>query len=165
LGAASRVEESIKQAEHVSFDLLELLTSTVAAYRDSFPQVRIALETPTDACFLRGAPDLIAQLLDKLVENAVDFCPIDGTISIRLDRSQGSYLLSVSNDGPPIPQELLNKLFESLFEQRRDRDDKPHFGLGLYIVRLVAEFHGGTALAANRSDGGGAVFTVTLPLV
>ncbi|MEA3197003.1 MAG: hypothetical protein QOF32_1055, partial [Gammaproteobacteria bacterium] len=43
--------------------------------------------------------------------------------------------------------------------------DKPHFGLGLYIVRLVAEFHGGTAAAANRPDGGGAIFTVTLPLI
>jgi signal transduction histidine kinase len=56
-------------------------------------------------------------------------------------------------------------LFESLFEQRQDRDDKPHFGLGLYIVRLVAEFHGGTAVAANRSDGDGALFTITLPLI
>jgi signal transduction histidine kinase len=52
-----------------------------------------------------------------------------------------------------------------LFEQRQDRDDKPHFGLGLYIVRLVAEFHGGTAVAANRSDGGGAIFSITLPLI
>jgi signal transduction histidine kinase len=56
-------------------------------------------------------------------------------------------------------------LFESLFEQRQGRDDKPHFGLGLYIVRLVAEFHGGTAVAANRADGGGAIFTITLPLI
>ena len=39
----------------------------------------------------------------------------------------------------------MGRLFESLFEQRQGRDDKPHFGLGLYIVRLIAEFHGGTA--------------------
>jgi len=52
-----------------------------------------------------------------------------------------------------------------LFEQREGRDDKPHFGLGLYIVRLIAEFHGGTAVAANREDGSGVVFTITLPLI
>jgi signal transduction histidine kinase len=165
LGAAARVEESIKQAERVNFDLRELFASAIPAYRDGFPQAHIALETPADPCFIRGAPDLLVQLLDKLIENAVDFCPANGTITVRLERAQGNYLLQVQNDGPPIPQALLGRLFESLFEQRQDRDDKPHFGLGLYIVRLVAEFHGGTAIAANRADGGGAVFTVTLPLI
>jgi two-component system, OmpR family, sensor histidine kinase ChvG len=52
-----------------------------------------------------------------------------------------------------------------LFEQRQGRDEKPHFGLGLYIVRLIAEFHGGTAVAANREDGGGVVFTIALPMI
>ena len=165
LGAAARVEESIKQAERVNFDLRGLLGSAVAAYRDGFPQARLALQTPADPCFARGAPDLILQLLDKLIENAVDFCPADGIITVRLERALGSYVLQVQNDGPPIPQALLGRLFESLFEQRQGRDDKPHFGLGLYIVRLIAEFHGGTAVAANRTDGDGAVFTVTLPLI
>ena len=118
-----------------------------------------------DPCFLRGAPELIVQLLDKLVENAVDFCPPGGIITILLKRALGNYLLEVQNDGPPIPPALLGRLFESLFEQRQGRDDKPHFGLGLYIVRLVAEFHGGTAVAANRAEGNGALFTITLPLI
>jgi len=165
LGAAARVEESIKQAERLNFDLRELIASTVAAYRDGFPHNSFVLELPDDPCFARGAPDLIAQLLDKLIENAVDFCPPAGRINIRLARETGSYLLQVSNDGPRIPAEVLPHLFESLYEQRSGRDDKPHFGLGLYIVRLVAEFHGGTARAANREDGGGAVFTVTLPMI
>ncbi|HXI75650.1 MAG TPA: ATP-binding protein [Steroidobacteraceae bacterium] len=165
LGAAARVEESIKQTEWVNFDLRELLESAIAAYRDGFPQARIALVTPTDPCFVRGAPELIVQLLDKLIENAVDFCPPAGTITVRLERALGNYLLQVQNDGPPIPQALLGRLFESLFEQRQGRDDKPHFGLGLYIVRLIAEFHGGAAVAANRPDGDGALFTITLPLI
>jgi len=165
LGAAARVEESIKQAERVNFDLRDLLSSAIAAYRDGFPQAHIELETPADPCAMRGAPDLLVQLLDKLIENAVDFCPSTGTITVHLERAQSNYVLQVQNDGPPIPQALLGRLFESLFEQRQGRDDRPHFGLGLYIVRLVAEFHGGTAFAANREDGSGAVFTVTLPLI
>ena len=165
LGAAARVEESILQAERVNFDLRALLLSAIAAYRDGFPQAHIALDTPDDACFIRGAPDLIVQLLDKLIENAVDFCPPAGIVTVRLERAPGNYLLQVQNDGPPIPQALHGRLFESLFEQRQGRDDKPHFGLGLYIVRLVAEFHGGTAVAANRADGGGAIFTIALPLI
>ncbi|MGA2708044.1 MAG: ATP-binding protein [Steroidobacteraceae bacterium] len=165
LGAAARVEESIKQSERVGFDLRELLISAVGAYQSSFPRVRMALVAPPDACFMRGAPDLIAQLLDKLVENAVDFCPEGGLITVTLTRGSGSYELSVSNEGPPIPEEMLGRLFESLFEQRLSQDDKPHFGLGLYIVRLIAEFHAGSVAAANRADGGGAIFTVNLPVI
>ena len=165
LGAAARVEESITQAETVNFDLRDVLSSAIAAYRDGFPQAHIVLETPADPCFMRGAPELLVQLLDKLIENAVDFCPAAGFITVRLERILGNYVLQVQNDGPPIPQALHGRLFESLFEQRQGRDDRPHFGLGLYIVRLVAEFHGGTAVAANRPDGGGAIFTITLPLI
>jgi dedicated sortase system histidine kinase len=165
LGAASRVEESIKQSERVSFDLKALLESTIAAYRDGFRTVRFEFAAPDDACFARGAPELIVQMLDKLIENAVDFCPAGGAIGVELIRGGGHYELSVQNDGPPIPPAMLDRLFESLFEQRSGHDDRPHFGLGLYIVRLIAEFHGGNARAANRTDGGGAIFTVTLPLI
>ena len=164
LGAASRVEESIKQTERVHFDLNDLVQSAVAGYRDAFRAARIELDTPSDTCFMHGAPDLIVQMLDKLVENAVDFCAASGTITVRLTRAGSTYELAVSNDGPPIPAQVLGRLFESLFEHRQGGDDKPHFGLGLYIVRLVAEFHGGRAVAANRS-GGGAVFTIVLPLI
>jgi len=165
LGAAARVEESIKQSERVNFDLRDLLLSAVAAYRDGFPAAHFAIELPDNPCFALGAPDLLVQSLDKLIENAVDFCPPEGAITVRLDRVQSRYALQVTNDGPLIPQALMGRLFESLFEQREGRDDKPHFGLGLYIVRLIAEFHGGTAVAANREDGSGVIFTITLPLI
>lgn len=165
LGAAARVEESIKQSERVSFDLRDLLVSAVAAYSDGFPAARFSLELPENPCFALGAPDLLVQLLDKLIENAVDFCPPGGTIAVRLERVQTYYALQVANDGPLIPPALMGRLFESLFEQRQGRDDKPHFGLGLYIVRLIAEFHGGTAVATNREDGSGVVFTIALPLI
>ena len=164
LGAAARVEESIKQAERVSFDLRDLLISALGAYRDGFPDARFELDTPPEACFMRGAPDLVIQMLDKLIENAVDFCPKGGLIGVSLSRSSDHYAIAVRNDGAPIPEAMLGRLFESLFEQRQGHDDKPHFGLGLYIVRLVAEFHGGRATAANAPQGG-AVFTVMLPLI
>jgi two-component system sensor histidine kinase ChvG len=165
LGAAARVEESIKQSDRVNFDLRDLLISAVSAYRDGFPSSRFVIEVPENACFARGAPDLMVQLLDKLIENAVDFCPPDGTVTVRLERAPTDYVLQVINDGPLIPETLMGRLFESLFEQRQGGDDKPHFGLGLYIVKLVAEFHGGTARAANREDGRGVLFTITLPLI
>jgi two-component system sensor histidine kinase ChvG len=104
-------------------------------------------------------------LLDKLIENAVDFCSPAGTILVRLTRAGAGYELAVINDGPPIPPTVLSRLFESLFEHRQGQDDRPHFGLGLYIVRLVAEFHGGAAIAENRADLPGAAFIVSFPLI
>jgi two-component system sensor histidine kinase ChvG len=165
LGAASRVEESIQQAERVGFDLTELSRAAVAGYRDAFPNARFMLDVPADGCLLYGAPELIAQMLDKLVENAVDFTPPGGAITLKLARVGGRYELSVENDGPSIPDAMLGRLFESLFEHRQGSDDKPHFGLGLYIVRLIAEFHDGNALAVNRPDGNGAAFKVSLPMI
>ena len=61
-----------------------------------------------------------------------------------------------------MPPEAAAKLFESLWQSRSEADRRPHFGLGLYIVRLIAEFHGGNAEAANLPDESGAVFTVRL---
>jgi signal transduction histidine kinase len=82
-------------------------------------------------------------------------------------RSDGQYAeLSVANPGPSLPPEAATKLFESLWQYRAAESDsplkrqRPHFGLGLYIVRLIAEFHGGSATAANLPDGSGAIFTV-----
>jgi dedicated sortase system histidine kinase len=165
LGAAARVEESIKQTERVGFDLRAVLVAAVAGYRSAFPSATFALEVPTDAAFLRGAPDLIVQMLDKLIENAVDFCPSSGAIAVALLRNEGNYELAVSNDGPLLPEAMQGRLFESLYERRTTHDDKPHFGLGLYIVRLIAEFHGGSVSAENRPDATGVVFTVSFPII
>ena len=112
---------------------------------------------------MNGAPDLIAQLLDKLVDNAVDFSPPGGTIEIALEPGDRQVQICVSNDGPSLPPHASERLFESMFEYRQGSDSKPHFGLGLYIVRLIAEFHAGRATAENRTDGSGAVFRVILP--
>jgi signal transduction histidine kinase len=61
---------------------------------------------------------------------------------------------------------LRERLFDSMVSVRPGTGgDVPHLGLGLYIVRLIAEFHGGAAVAANRPDGDGALFTITLPLI
>ena len=111
---------------------------------------------------LTGAPDLIVQLLDKLIDNAVDFSADGATISIILRAQPGHAELSVANPGPALPAETGNRLFESLWQSRVESDKRPHFGLGLYIVRLIAEFHGGSARAENLPDGSGAVFTVRL---
>jgi signal transduction histidine kinase len=70
--------------------------------------------------------------------------------------------LWVANPGPSLPPEAATRLFESLWQSRPGSDKRPHLGLGLYIVRLIAEYHGGSATAENLPDGSGAIFTVRL---
>jgi two-component system, OmpR family, sensor histidine kinase ChvG len=166
MGAATRVEEAISNAERSGFELVAVVASATDAYRVAFPQRGFATELPSEPIMIDGAPDLIVQMLDKLIDNAVDFSPPGATILVRV-RVESSHwvVLEVDNAGPPIPPDTLGRLFESLWQSRAggpDTDGRPHFGLGLYIVRLIAEFHGGSAAAANLQDDSGARFTVRL---
>ena len=75
--------------------------------------------------------------------------------------------LSVSNAGPRLPAEMEGRLFESMVSVRPPGTaaaGEPHLGFGLFIVRLIAQFHGGTAAAHDRPGGDGVIVTVTLPL-
>jgi len=113
-----------------------------------------------------GAPDLVAQMLDKLVANAHEFATPGSAIDVALVRAGDHASLTVQNEGPPLPPGLHERLFDSMMSVRSATvDDVPHLGLGLYIVRLVAEFHGGSARAADRDDGKGVAVTVSLPLM
>ncbi|TLZ38288.1 MAG: hypothetical protein E6K23_15605 [Gammaproteobacteria bacterium] len=162
MGAATRVEEAIGGAERVSFDLAPLLESAVAAYRGAFPERTFRAELPTEPVAVRGAPDLIVQMLDKLIDNAVDFSPAGALISVRLRLDAQAALIEVDNPGPALAAHVQGRLFESLWQSRAGPDSRPHFGLGLYIVRLIAEFHGGEATALNLPDGSGVRFVVRL---
>ncbi|HYP66474.1 MAG TPA: ATP-binding protein [Steroidobacteraceae bacterium] len=163
MGAASRVEEAIRSAERVDFDLVAVLDSAIAAYRSAFQTRAFASELPPGPIMLHGAPDLIVQMLDKLIDNAVDFSPPEATITVRLRLEPVAVLIEVENPGPPLPPHLQGRLFESLWQSRPDGDSRPHFGLGLYIVRLIAEFHGGEAAATSLPGEAGARVSVRLP--
>jgi len=163
MGAASRVEEAIDSAERVDFDLVAVLDSAVAAYRSAFPTRAFAGELPPGPIMLHGAPDLIVQMLDKLIDNAVDFSPPGATVTVRLRLEPAAVLIEVENPGPPLPAHLQGRLFESLWQSRPDGDSRPHFGLGLYIVRLIAEFHGGEATATNLPGEARVRVSVRLP--
>jgi signal transduction histidine kinase len=73
--------------------------------------------------------------------------------------------ITIANEGPLLPPQLDDRLFESLVSGRNASDGRPHLGLGLYIVRLIAQFHRGVATARNLPDATGVEFAIELPLV
>ena len=164
LSEATRVEQSIEHTDRVRFDLCELVRNMGQAYRQSFTELRIETHVPSEPCLVEGSPDLIAQLLDKLMDNASDFTPRDGRITLALEIGPREYRLSVSNEGPSLPPQLMNgRLFESLVSSRGSADGKPHLGLGLYIVRLIADFHASRVTATNLPDEAGVAITLEIP--
>jgi two-component system, OmpR family, sensor histidine kinase ChvG len=92
----------------------------------------------------------------------VDFSPRGATITVRLRDDPHAAVIEVDNPGPSLPAHVAGELFESLWQSRAGDSGRPHFGLGLYIVRLISEFHGGRASAENLADGSGVRFTVRL---
>jgi two-component system sensor histidine kinase ChvG len=163
---ATRLEASLAEVEPERFDLAQVVTGCVEGYRAAYPQQRIELELPSTPVAFGGAPELIAQMLDKLVANAVEFARAGTAIEVKLEREVASVRLVVSNEGARLPAGMEARLFDSMVSVREERTaGTPHLGLGLYIVRLIAEHHGGRALAANRADAEGVTVSVVLPLV
>jgi dedicated sortase system histidine kinase len=162
LRAAARIEQSVRQADMEPVDLAGLLRALVQGYRDAFPARRFELGTPEHACTISGSPELLSQMLDKLVENAVEFSPDSGLIRLTLEQDADSFDVRVANQGSALPPGSADRLFDSLVSVRNKRDTSLHLGLGLHIVKLIAEHHGGRVRASNSEQLGGAEFTVCL---
>ncbi|WP_339897521.1 ATP-binding protein [uncultured Gilvimarinus sp.] len=174
MSEADRVEASIKASEPEAIDLAELLNDMAAAYRSAYTGHRFNVTVaPAAAGAYQSvvAPELLVQLLDKLVDNATDFGPPDTAIELQLQLCQDdelglSYRLSVRNQGPGLPAELEGRLFNSLTSLRSGSGNsahhsRVHLGLGLYIVELIARAHQGRARAHNTANG--VCFMVELP--
>jgi signal transduction histidine kinase len=162
---AASLEQALRDDEPEDVDLALLVCRYVENFAAGCPQRRFTLRGAFEPIHVSGSGFRIEQLLDKLADNAVAFSPADSEISVELDVSGGRVQLRVSNDGPPIPEELRERLFDSMVSTRESGAvERPHLGIGLYVVRLIAEHMGGSIAARNREDGTGVVFALELPL-
>jgi signal transduction histidine kinase len=163
MSEAQRLEGSVRTAEWEIINLGDMLKHSVDAYRSVNPRRTIKLRLPEETCEIRCAPDLIAQALDKLVDNAISLTTEDCAIELSLRREEDAWLLCVANSGTRLPDVLHEKLFDSLVSLRDKQAKGQHLGLGLHIVRLVAEAHGGQVSAVNLPDDEGVEFIIQLP--
>ena len=162
---ARALEQALHSAERERFDLKQVIAGCVEGYRGAYLDTPFNLRIPSEPIALEGVPDLIAQMLDKLVANAVDFHRAGSSIDIAVACNAQHAVLTVSNEGPPLPAEMVAQLFQSMVSVRpHTTGSEPHLGFGLYIARLISEYHGGEVRAENRKDGAGVIVTVSLPL-
>lgn len=165
MSEASRMERAIASAEPEDFDLRVLVEGCAESYRPLLAPRALKLMLPSHPVPFHGAPELIAQALDKLVDNARSFCPESGWVLLALGPSPDGAELAVANSGPPLPVAMQDRLFDSLVSLRdaaQRGDGAPHLGLGLHIVRLIAELHRGSARARNLPGGDGVEFRLSL---
>ncbi|MDH3902416.1 MAG: ATP-binding protein [Xanthomonadales bacterium] len=163
MSEAQRLEGSVRTADWETISLGEMLGHSVDAYRSVNPLRTIKLNLPAEDCKLHCAPDLIMQALDKLVDNAISLSAQDCEIAISLQRKEHVILICVANSGTRLPDVLHDRLFDSLVSLREKQAGGQHLGLGLHIVRLVAEAHGGKVSARNLINDDGVEFAIELP--
>jgi two-component system, OmpR family, sensor histidine kinase ChvG len=164
MSEASRMERAIAAAEPEDVDLVDVVRGCADAYRPLASARPLECVLPDQPLHLHGAPELIAQALDKLFDNALSFTPADGWLRLSLRPIDGGAEIELANQGPPLPAAMQGRLFDSLVSLRDKAipGDAPHLGLGLYVVRLVAERHSGVAAARNLEDGSGVAFSLRL---
>lgn len=176
MNSAKQVEEAIKNTEFENFSLTNLINDIGQAYQPLANERgrNLSVKNSTSINNYVGAPELIVQLLDKLFENALDFCPSEKYIELALHERPDCYELVVSNDGPLLPEHMRGQIFDSLISVRSQSsnlnadsfvksEQKLHLGLGLFIARLVVELHKGSIVANNRKDLSGVEFKIYLP--
>ena len=150
----------------VPVDLYAVITNAIETLRPAATAKQITIDTGLDsATLVQGDANRLQQIVWNLVSNAIKFVPRGGHIAVRLVCGQSSASVVVSDDGPGIDPAFLPHVFER-FRQADSGTARAHggLGLGLAIVRHLAELHGGSATVASEGRGHGATFTVELPL-
>lgn len=177
--------EEVERLSRVSDDLLTLARSDAGAMQPRLRRADVVESAERTVDRLRGKakakqvylelhttspaagffdPDLIERLIWNLTDNAIKFTPAAGKVEVRIEGEHDRVRLTVSDTGPGIPPEELERVFDRFFraDEARRSADVGGSGLGLSIVRAIVKLHGGEISAANRPEGG-AVFTVELP--
>ncbi|MGZ5938138.1 MAG: stimulus-sensing domain-containing protein [Rhizomicrobium sp.] len=164
---ASRLDAELSRETSERVDLAHLLETVVEIYRVTDVShgigIKLDVRLPPNARVL-ARDERLGQVFRNLVDNAVSFSPDGGTVSITATAESGRARVTVEDNGPGIPPENLETIFERFYTERPHDHFGKNSGLGLSIARQITESAGGRVWAENR-DGGGARFIVDLPLI
>ena len=163
---ASSLATGKLQLDAMPVDVVRLFSDSVGAFQTAAASAGIVLEFDCAAptCVVSGDAERLRQMLSNLVSNALKFTPSGGSVTVGLARNDARVVLTVRDTGQGIVPAFLPYVFDMF----RRADDSPAssrrgLGLGLSIVRHIAELHGGGVTVESAGRNRGATFTVTLP--
>jgi two-component system sensor histidine kinase ChvG len=169
---ASRLDAELSRDQPKIIDLGRLIGDIVGTYRTPVMpgNVRVAFTAPSgmEPITVLGREGPLGQILRNLIDNARSFSPSGDAVTVGLSRARGEAIATVSDNGPGIPPENLETIFERFYTSRpKGTAFGGNSGLGLSIARQIAQAHGGSLRAENRVDEDGKVlcarFILTLP--
>lgn len=159
--AARRMDEanaSLVNPPHERIDLSSLAATLLATYDDIAAERRVRLvRRIAGGCRLWAGAEMMETVIEAVIDNALSFSPEGGTVAVTLERRRDAIVVTVEDDGPGAPPEVLATMFERYVSHRPRTADSPgvqHFGIGLWIARRNVESLGGTIRAENRGAGG-----------
>lgn len=159
--------DSVKSTgTHDRVDFSFIVTNTILAFEPIIYDEKKNLSfNVQDNIFITGDVPRLQQLIGILLDNAAKYCPMGGKIEVRLKaEDKKTVVLTVINDGDPIPQEELAQVFERFYRVDKSRSAHGGFGLGLSIAEGIVREHLGKMWAASDGEKGNA-FYVTLPMI
>jgi CheY-like chemotaxis protein len=149
---------------------LELARAMQSAMEAARPTVQasshhLSVTLPREPLYLDADPTRLSQMILNLLNNAAKYTPAGGNISLAAEREGNEAVIVVRDSGIGIPREHLNSVFE-MFSQLAPALDRSQggLGIGLALVRGLAELHGGTVAAFSAGPGTGSEFMIRLPL-
>src|SRR6201996_306235 len=158
----TRLESGALAPNLEAVDLSDVIGSVLR--RAPLGELRVNLALEPGLALLRLDPVLFEQVLFNLLDNAAKYAPPGTTITLRARREGGTVRVQVLDEGPGLPEEDRERIFDKFYRVRVADKKRAGTGLGLAIARGFMEAMGGTITAANRSDHDGAIFTLTIPI-
>ena len=168
ISSSSRLEVELAKGEFIKIDVRDILKSVIEVTESTIIKkygVNIEHEITKENIIINGIGDKIAQVFHNLIDNALSFSEKGDAINIHLWKAKNAAIIEIKDNGPGIPKESLIKVFDRFYTYRpNDKSFGNNSGLGLSICKQIIKTHGGSIVAGNKENGG-AIFTVTLPLV
>ena len=158
----SKIENQAIQGQMTSFRLDEQIRQSIVFLEPKWEKKNIELDVELQSVEYLGNEGLLHHVWDNLIDNAVKFSPECGEIKVRLEPLGDKIIFSVSDKGEGIDDKIKEHIFDKFFQGDSSHKLEGN-GLGLALVKKIADIHGGSVLAENLC-GGGCRFTVQIPV-
>jgi two-component system sensor histidine kinase ChvG len=163
----SRLDIRMKEEKLEKVNPVILLSHLIESFKLRTDKVAFSFHHPEIPLDVYASPERLSHVFENILDNAVSFSPENSTVEISINKEQDGIAIAVTDQGPGIPEENINQIFDRFFSFRLGDGKKgEHTGLGLSIAKVIVEGLNGSIHVKNVYDNGsvkGASFIVKLP--